>query len=81
MRQPCCYSQTIIEGFGGNRALGFLLKTELKKTLQISHAVLFTVGALNNVLYEGCFVFDYVCKKPVFVVTSAHEVHKDGNFT
>ena len=45
----------------------------------------FCLGALNNVLYVFLLKFAsfsryYVCKKPVFVVTSARD-RKDGNFT
>ena len=77
-------SHKIIEGFGGKRALGFSLKSELcQKRSKIG--MQFCLGALNNVLYVFLLKFAsfsryYVCKKPVFVVTSARD-RKDGNFT
>ena len=74
----------IIEGFGGKRALGILLKSECCQNRSKFH-MQFCLGALNNVLYVfllkvAFFSKYYVCKKPVFVVTSARD-RKDGNFT
>ena len=74
----------IIEGFGGKRALGVLRKSEL--CLNCSKLRMqFCLGVFNNVLYVFLLKFAsfskyYVCKKPVFVVTSARD-RKDGNFT
>ena len=75
---------SIIERFGGKRALGVLRKSELR----LNHSkfrMQFCLGALNNVLYVFLLKFAsfskyYVCKKPVFVGTSARD-RKDGNFT
>ena len=66
-----------IEGFGGKIALGVLRKSELC----LNHSKLrmqFCLGAFNNVLYVFLLKFAsfskyYVCKKPVFVVTSARD--------
>ena len=63
-----CIGQTgIIEGFGGKRVLGFLLKIELcrKRSKFRMH---FCLGALNNVLYVfllkfASFTRYYVFKK------------------
>ena len=77
-----------IERFGGERALGFLLKSELcqkrsKFRMQIC------LGTLNNVLYVFLLKFEsfmiYMCisyakKQCVFVVSSARD-HTDSNFT
>ena len=76
--------QQLIEGFGGKRALGFSLKSELCQK-RSKFGMQFCLGALNNVLYVfllkfASFLRYYVCKKPVFVVTSARD-RKDGNFT
>ena len=76
----CCTN----ERFGGKRALGVLRKSELclnRSKLRMQ----FCLGVFNNVLYVFLLKFAsfpkyYVCKKPVFVVTSAHD-RKDGNFT
>ena len=78
----CHAREFIIEGFGEKRVLGILLKTELcqkpsKFRMQLC------LGALNNVLYVFLLKFASfskycVCKKPVFVVTSACDC-KDGN--
>ena len=75
---------TSIEGFGGKRALGVLRKSKLclnRSKLRVQ----FCLGAFNNVLYVFLLKFasfskSYICKKPVFVVTSASD-RKDGNFT
>ena len=74
----------VIEGFGGKRALGFLLKSELCQNCS-KFRMQFCLGALNNVLHVfslklASFSKYYVCKKPVFVVTSACD-RKKGNFT
>ena len=60
-------SQEIIEGFGGKRALGFLLKSELCQK-RSKFRMQFCLGALNNVLYVFSLKFAsfsryYVCKK------------------
>ena len=74
-----------IEGFGGKRALGFLLKIELCRK-RSKFRMQFCLGALNKVLYVFLLKFSsfmryYVyAKKPVFVVSSARD-RKDGNFT
>ena len=74
-----------IEGFGGKRALGFLLKIELCRK-RSKFRMQFCLGALNNVLYVFLLKFSsftryYICKKkPAFVISSARD-HKDGNFT
>ena len=73
-----------IEGFGGKRALGFLLKSELcQKRFKLR--IQFCLRVPNNALHVFSLNFAsfsryYVCKKPVFVVTSARD-RKDGNFT
>ena len=70
----------VIEGFGGKRALGFLLKIELCRKRSKFH-MQFCLGALNNVLYVFLRLRDITyAKKPVFVVSSARD-RKDGNFT
>ena len=55
------YSESIIEGFGGKRALGFLLKIELCRK-RSKFRMQFCLGALNNVLYvffaEVFFVYE-----------------------
>ena len=74
-----------IEGFGGKRVLGFLRKSELCQN-RSKFGMQFCLGTtLNNVLHifflkRASFSKYYVCKKPVFVVTSARD-RKDGNFT
>ena len=53
--------QSTIEGFGGKRALGFLLKSvTLSKTLQIWYAVLFTCVKQCSACFspEVCFLFE-----------------------
>ena len=60
----------IIEGFGGKRALGFLLKSELCQK-RSKFRMQFCLGALNNVLYVfslkfASFLRYYVCKKHIF---------------
>ena len=51
----------VIEGFGGKRARGFLLKIELCRK-RSKFRMQFCLGALNNVLYvffaEGYFVYE-----------------------
>ena len=59
--------QLVIEGFGGKRALGFLLKIELCRK-RSKFRMQFCLGALNNVLYVFLLKFTsfmryYVCKK------------------
>ena len=60
----------IIEGFGGKRALGFLLKSELcQKCSKFCMKLCF--GVFNNVLHVFCLKFAsflryYVCKKHIF---------------
>ena len=75
---------TKIEGFGGKRALGFLLKSELCQK-RFKFRIQFCLRVSNNVLHVFSLNFAsfsryYVCKNLVFVVTSACD-HKDGNFT
>ena len=73
-----------IEGFGGKRVLGFLLKSELcQKRSKFRMQLCLPVS--NNVLHVFSLKFAlfsryYVCKKTVFVDTSARD-HNDGNFT
>ena len=58
----------------------FTQKWTLSKTFQISHAVLFRCVKQRSacfLLKFASFWKHYVCKKPVFVVTSAHD-RKDG---
>ena len=60
----------LIEGFGGKRALGFLLKSELCQK-RSKFRMQFCLGALNNVLYVfslkfASFLRYYVCKKTHF---------------
>ena len=43
----------LIEGFGGKRALGFLIKIELCRK-RSKFRLQFCLGALNNVLYVFC---------------------------
>ena len=62
----CCVTP-IIEGFGGKRAVGFLLKIELCRK-RSKFRMQFCLGALNNVLYVFLLKFSsftryYVCKK------------------
>ena len=71
------YTHVIIEGFGGKRALGILRKSELCQN-HSKFYMQFCLGALNNVLHVfslklASFSKYYVCKKPVFVVTSARD--------
>ena len=73
-----------IEGFGGKRALGFLLKSELCQK-RSKFRMQFCLRVSNNVLHVFSLKFAsfsryYVCKNPVFVLTSARD-RKDGNFT
>ena len=77
------YNKTV-EGFGGKRALGILLKSELCQNCS-KFCMQFCLGALNNVVYVfllkfASFLKYYVCKKSVFVFMSARD-RKDGNFT
>ena len=58
---------TVIEGFGGKRALGFLIKGELCQK-RSKFGMQFCLGAFNNVLYVSLLKFAsfwkyYVCKK------------------
>ena len=74
----------IYEGFGGKRALGFLLKSELCQK-RSKFRMQLCLGVFNNVLHVFCLKFAsflryYVCKKPVFVVTSPRD-RKGGNLT
>ena len=81
-------TKLLIEGFGGKRALGFLLRNELcqKRSKFRMHAVLFRCVRQCS----ACFLLKFVLfsryyvnmqkNRPVFVVTSARE-RKDGNFT
>ena len=57
----------IIEGFGGKRALGFVLKIELCRKCS-KFRMQFCLGVLNNVLHVFLLKFSsfmryYVCKK------------------
>ena len=72
------------EGFSRKRGLGILFKTELCQKRSKFH-MQFCLVALNNVLHVclqkfALFLRYYVCKKPVFVVTSACD-RKDHHFT
>ena len=63
-------SPHLSEGFGGKRALGFLLKSELCQK-RSKFRMQFCLGALNNVLYVfslkfASFLRYYVCKKTHF---------------
>ena len=67
-------------------SLGILLKSELWQNCS-KFCMQFCLGALDNVLYMYVFLLKfasflkyYVCKKPVYVVTSVCD-RKDGNFT
>ena len=70
LTQACSVFEGIqepFEGFGGKRALGFLLKIELCRKRSKFH-MQFCLGALNNVLYVFLLKFSsftryYVCKK------------------
>ena len=62
-----CFAHLLIEGFGGKRALGFSLKSELCQK-RSKFGMQFCLGALNNVLYVFLLKFAsfsryYVCKK------------------
>ena len=64
------YMYILIEGFGGKRALGFLLKSELCQK-RSKFRMQFRLGVLNNVLHVFCpkfasFLRYYVCKKTHF---------------
>ena len=52
----------LFEGFGGKRALGFLLNIELCRK-RSKFRMQFCLGALNNVLYVFLLTRYYVCKK------------------
>ena len=77
------YHQWVIEGFGGKRALGCLLKNELCQK-HSKFGMQFCLGALDIFLHvffaEACFVFEILRmqKKTVFIVMSAPD-SKDGN--
>ena len=69
---------TTIEGFGGKRALGFLLKIELCRK-RSKFRTQFCLGALNNVLYVFLLKFSsftryYVCKKACICYKSHQHV-------
>ena len=66
-------SDITIEGFGGKRALGFLLKSELCQK-RSKFRMQFCLGALNNVLYVFSLKFAsfsryYVCKKNLYLLS------------
>ena len=59
-------SNKTVEGFGGKRALGILLKSELCQNCS-KFCMQFCLGALNNVVYVfllkfASFLKYYVCK-------------------
>ena len=67
-----------IEGFGGKRALGFLLKSELCQK-RFKFRMQFCLGMLNNVLHVFCLKFAsflryYVCKKHIFPRSSSGDL-------
>ena len=67
----------MIEGFGGKRVQGILLKSDLCQK-RFKFCMQFCLGVLHNILYVFLLKFAsfskcYVCKKPVFVVTSARD--------
>ena len=73
----------ITEGFGGKRALGFLLKSEICQK-RSKFCMEFCLGALNSVLCVyllrfALFLKYYVCKKPDLL--SRQHDGKDNNFT
>ena len=60
----------LIEGFGGKRALGFLLKSELCQK-RSKFRMQLCLGVFSNVLHVFCLKFAsflryYVCKKHIF---------------
>ena len=62
--------QSIIEGFGGKRAVGILRKIELCQK-HSKFRMQFCLGVLNNVLHAfslklASFLRYYVCEKPHF---------------
>ena len=71
---------SIIERFGGKRALGVLRKSELR----LNHSkfrMQFCLGALNNVLYVFLLKFAsfskyYVCKKNLYLLSRQHVTAK-----
>ena len=65
-----------IEGFGGKRALGFLLNWTLSKTLQISHAVLFRCVKQCSVCFfaEVFFVYEILRKQKSLYLWSHQHV-------
>ena len=70
----------IIEGFGGERAVGFLLKIELCRK-RSKFRMEFCLGALNNVLYVFLLKFSsftryYVCKKSLYLWSHQHVTGK-----
>ena len=72
--------QLSIEGFGGKRALGFSLKSELCQK-RSKFGMQFCLGALNNVLYVFLLKFAsfsryYVCKKSLYLLSRQHVTAK-----
>ena len=62
-------AQKVIEGFGGKRVLGFLLKSELCQS-RSKFRMQLCLGVFNNVLHVFCLKFAsflryYVCKKHI----------------
>ena len=67
---PPLSSSVVIEGFGGKRAVGFLLKIELYQK-RSKFRMQFCLGVLNNVLHVfslklASFLRYYVCEKNTF---------------
>ena len=75
------HDTTIIEGFGGKKAFGILLKSNLyqkcSKFCNPCSFVFVYVFLLKFASFSKYYIHE--CKKPVFVVTSACNC-KDGNF-
>ena len=72
--------KTLIEGFGGKRALGFLLKIELCPK-HSKFRMQFCLGALNNVLYvffaEVFFVYEILrMQKSLYLWSHQHVTGK-----
>ena len=68
----------IYEGFGGKRALGFLLKSELCQK-RSKFRMQLCLGVFNNVLHVFCLKFasflrHYVCKKHIFPRASSGDL-------
>ena len=77
-----CYqkNRTLIEGFGGKRALGFLLKLELCRK-RSKFRMQFCLGALYNVLYvffaEVFFVYEILrMQKRLYLWSHQHMTRK-----